>query len=636
MAVILPIIPCIATLLVLRSREIFGWRGSFLSAALIWGLLVTGITEVLSVLRLIEFGALSITWGVISLLLLWLLFRDRKNIQNLFQNLKFDGLPRFQLFLLGCIISIVAVIGVTAWISPPNTSDSMTYHLSRIIHWMQNQSVAFYPTHILRQLHQNPWSEYALLQFQVLLGNDRLANFVQWFSMVGSIFGVSLIAKEMKADVRGQILAAVACATIPMGILQGSSTQTDHVLSFWLVCFVHFALQFKKDASPLNALGMGAALGLAILTKATAYIYAFPFMAWIGVTALKPFQSRKIALIGLAVLLAFALNFRHYTRNHYLYGHPLGPRNEGPQYGYANETFSPAPVTSNIIRNISLHLGTSIEQPNPGLDKFLYALHDVIGISANDPRTTWGGTVFRSGGITFDEDIAGNPVHLIFIITAILLSTRQSKEKDVSLYVLSLLLGFLLFCAYLKWQPWHSRLHLPLFVLLSPLIGLTFSRIREIRAANIAMAALVVFALPWVFYNTTRPILGSDSIFTSDRTELYFRKQPGLAEPYIAASDFLSELDCPNIGLILGDKRWEYPLWVLVRERMDSPIHLEHVEVGNESQRLYSEEHVSRLNLCAIVFIRPNPPAGISVGNTSYAQAWRSEPITIFSRETFP
>lgn len=633
MAAFLPIIPFIAVVLILRSREIFGWRGSFLFAALVWGFLVTGITEVLGVLRLIEFGALCITWGIISLFVLWLLFRHRKNIHDLFQNLKFAGLPRFQLFLVGGVSFIVVAIGIIAWASPPNTSDSMTYHLSRVIHWMQNKSVAFYPTHILRQLHQNPWSEYALLQFQVLLGNDRLANFVQWFGMVGSIFGVSLIAKELKADARGQIFAAVACAAIPMGILQGSSTQTDHVLTFWLVCFVYFTLQFKKDASPLNALGMGAALGLAILTKATAYIYAFPFMAWIGLSALKPFQSRKIALIGLAALLAFALNFRHYTRNHYLYGHPLGPRNEGPQYGYVNETFSLASVTSNVIRNISLHLGTSIEQPNPALDKFLYSLHDVIGISANDPRTTWGGVIFRSGGITFDEDIAGNPVHLILIIAAIFLFFRQAKEMDGNLYVLSLLLGFLLFCAYLKWQPWHSRLHLPLFVLFAPVIGRTFSRLRQTQIANIAMAALVLLALPWVFYNTTRPILGSGSVFVSERTELYFRKQPWLFEPYAAAADVLSEINCSNVGLMIGDKRWEYPLWVLMRERTDRPVWLEHVEVRNESRRLYDE---SRVTVCAVFFIRPNPPEAISIVGNTYWRVWNSEPITIYAQSPSP
>ena len=48
----------------------------------------------------------------------------------------------------------------------------------------------------------------------------------------------SLRPEIMVVAAYGQILSAVICATIPMGILEGSSTQTDYTTSFWLVCFV--------------------------------------------------------------------------------------------------------------------------------------------------------------------------------------------------------------------------------------------------------------------------------------------------------------------------------------------------------------------------------------------------------------
>jgi len=89
------------------------------------------------------------------------------------------------------------------------------FHMSRVVHWIQNKSVAHYPTHILRQLHQNPWSEFGILQFQILSSSDRLANLVQWFSMVGAVLGVSLIAKRLGADLRGEVFAAVTVATVP-------------------------------------------------------------------------------------------------------------------------------------------------------------------------------------------------------------------------------------------------------------------------------------------------------------------------------------------------------------------------------------------------------------------------------------
>ena len=125
------------------------------------------------------------------------------------------------------------------------------------------------------------------MQFQVLSGGDQWANLVQWFSMFGSVVGVSLIAKQLGADIRGQVLAAVIAVTIPMGILQASSTQNDYVTAFWLVCLVYYILRFKEQPRCANAVGVGASLGLALLTKGTAYLYAFPLLVWFAFSAFR-------------------------------------------------------------------------------------------------------------------------------------------------------------------------------------------------------------------------------------------------------------------------------------------------------------------------------------------------------------
>ena len=103
-------------------------------------------------------------------------------------------------------------------------------------HWSQNQSVAFYPTHILNQLYLPPWAEYAALQVMLLGGDYRLAQLVQWFSMLGSLACASLIALELGASPRGQLFSAFFPVMLPMGILQVLSTQNDYVVAFWLVC----------------------------------------------------------------------------------------------------------------------------------------------------------------------------------------------------------------------------------------------------------------------------------------------------------------------------------------------------------------------------------------------------------------
>jgi 4-amino-4-deoxy-L-arabinose transferase-like glycosyltransferase len=95
---------------------------------------------------------------------------------------------------------------------------------------------------------------------------------------------VSLAAKQLGGDRRAQILTVVVAATIAMGIMQTSSTQNDYVVAFWLVCLVVFVLRLNRQRPGTGltgeALVVGGALGLglALLTKPTAYVFAVPFM----------------------------------------------------------------------------------------------------------------------------------------------------------------------------------------------------------------------------------------------------------------------------------------------------------------------------------------------------------------------
>ena len=96
--------------------------------------------------------------------------------------------------MLAGIAAIGLATGAIALFAVPITVDSMTYHLARVAHWAQHASIAFYPTHVIRQIHQPPWAEYAVLHLFLLWGGYRLANVVQWVSMMLSLVGVSVIA----------------------------------------------------------------------------------------------------------------------------------------------------------------------------------------------------------------------------------------------------------------------------------------------------------------------------------------------------------------------------------------------------------------------------------------------------------
>jgi len=197
----LPIV-CLAALFVALYRRdpLRDVRRQFLNAAIFWGVLCWGFTEALSLFHWLTAPGLAICWSAATIGAAWLAWRKPRP-SDLGQTATgtveswntFDGLIFIAIGL------ILLLTGVVALCAAPTTWDSMTYHLARCTHWMQNRSVIHYPTHILRQLHMPPWSEFCLLQFILLAGNDCFVNFVQWFSMVGSVIGVSIIARDLGA-----------------------------------------------------------------------------------------------------------------------------------------------------------------------------------------------------------------------------------------------------------------------------------------------------------------------------------------------------------------------------------------------------------------------------------------------------
>jgi len=287
-------------LLFLIFKKIICWRSSALAASVIWGVLLVFITELLSIFNLINFKFILLSWGLITLMLcivafcLYLFNADSKI--NLIPAC-FPQKIEFNKYLASLLILLtlnVLILGLIAFIAAPNNSDSVTYHMSRVIHWIQNANIAHYPTNITRQLYSGPFAEFVILHLQILSDGDRFANLVQWFSMIGSVIGASLIAKQLKADIRGQSFSAVIASAIPMGILQSSTTQNNFVVSFWLVCFVYYLLKLKEIENEKSVLiyscAGGIALGLAFLTKATAYVISLPFLIWLFISVIKKFK----------------------------------------------------------------------------------------------------------------------------------------------------------------------------------------------------------------------------------------------------------------------------------------------------------------------------------------------------------
>ncbi|MGH2373610.1 MAG: ArnT family glycosyltransferase [Gemmatimonadales bacterium] len=621
----MPILPILSAYLLFRLFRKRRPRGeAALQAAAIWGVLLLCMTEVLSAFHALDVVGIAGGWVLMIALLAAMLRRPARPTAPVLEP---EAVPRWVSIPVAVTLAATLVIALVA---PPNSTDSMTYHLARVAQWIQRASVEPYATSIVRQIFMPPWADYAILHFQVLAGgSDRLAPLVQWLAFAGCMVLAADIARQLGGSGGERGLAVVLTATLPMAVVQASSTQADLVTAFWCGVFAWTVLAAEPRAEPGHALLPASALGLAMATKGTAYVVCAPFALWWLISRGRAIGWRRgavqAAAFGVVVVL---LNAPMFARNVGLFDHPLGPTEQ--RTALANTSYGLGPLTSNLVRNATLHLATPNETWNAALADGVERLHRLVGLDPSDPRTTWHENEFGVRILRTKESRTGNPFHFMLLGVALLVLCLRPSPAVHRRYALAVLLGGVLFCWVFRWQQWHSRLHTPLFLLAGPLVAVALGPMLTGNRKAFLGLALWVAALPWLVANESRPLLRiraltqTPSILATPRAHQYFVEDAGIEAPYRRVVADLVRTGCDTLGVAGGEKTGVYPLVPLARAH-GLRLKLIYVNVDNETRIL--EEHP---RICALLVEehgadwRPEPPYD------ALKLAWRDERVAFW------
>jgi 4-amino-4-deoxy-L-arabinose transferase-like glycosyltransferase len=492
--------------------------------------------------------------------------------------------------LIAIIAIILAILAFIALKSPPNSTDAMAYHLPRVLYWAQQHSVSFFSTPYLNQIMLQPFAEYLMLQTYILSGGDHFINLVAWLACLTSIVAVAAIAKQFGADLRGQLLAALFCATLPNGILQASGAKNDYALAAWLACAAYFLLR-APEGNRSDAVFAGLALGVALGTKATAYLFAPALILAIAIPSRKWWRGHLTA-IALIAVCALALNLPQYVRNRNLSGSPLGfdsAQGDG-KYRWQNDKFGWRSTVSNLLRNSTEQLGARSDHWNRSVYDAVISAHQKLGLNIDDPSTTWVGAHYEPPRNANHETNAPNRWHLAILALCFLVMPWRSPR--LALYLCALIAGFVLFCAYLKWQPFMARMFLPLFVLACPAVIVIRPKILQLALVLL----LLDTAKPYLFENWVRPLKGPNSILRTTRDSQYFNDLHLWnieAKTYEQVASAAAS-GCLLIGVDSNDLQLEYPFEALLRER-NPQVQFVHVNVTNPSKKYDSPAQPCRV-----------------------------------------
>jgi hypothetical protein len=556
--------------------------GEALLRGWLWTQLATLLTaEILSLGSFLTPGVLTAVWTGFAMVVLILVRPWRGfHIQPVYSE-PAEGVPGapWRWLMLGVILVLALLTLAAGLASAPNTSDSLSYRLPRVEQMAQAGHLGAFMSGSLRQLSMPPFPDIALAQLRILTHDDRLLALVQWQGFLVAILAAARIGGRIASGAgpdqarSARIWSALLVATVPMAVLQASSTQTDLLTAAFVLVLIERCLSWKPKPSLTVSIEIGITAGLLSLTKGTGVLVGLPFgLCFLGMVV----RSRHSGCWQHALIagcLACLLFVPHAIRQHQIFGTFLGPAGEG--------VLVERPGTAGFFDTALRHALQSLRPGDPVTTAWTAA--------AVDQLANWTGAISDRGGNTFPgsrfdeplpwariwhEDFAPAPLHSLLLVLAIgaaLLSGRRAEPIGVRSYALAWLAAAALFALLIRWQVWGTRLQLPLLLAGMPLAGWWMANRFGRESAPLHRTLL---AMPFVLsgfaaalLNQSRPLVGERSVLTVDRVRSMFANNPAEATEFVQIADRIRDESWTRIGMVGGETSSEYPLWALLRPR---------------------------------------------------------------------
>jgi len=613
------------------------WRLAAVSAAVVFGVLVVIVTETLSVFHLLTRTASLVCWGVVLVVavVLWWVRGGR------------PALPRFRVTPVGLgIVAVIAVIGVIAWMAPPNSTDAMTYHMARVWMWEQYGTLAHYPVFDTRHLYNPPLTEFIQLHIFLLDNGDNATNLVQWVALMLGVVAAPYAAAQFGAGPRGQMLASAFTVSIPIGVQQASGAKNDLLVAVWILCvLVYTSLLLQRHDGPQMrwyVLGLAGSVALATFTKPTGYLFSLPILLWLGLVWLLRGRWRIFAVAAVVAVSILAVNGPHFVRNYSSFGNPISDTSDSSNITVDQVSLkgTVSIATRNVLVNTPLP---------PSVTPFIYRnleqLHEWMGIDLNAGTTTFEDRQFRfiEWQDAFVESRTPNPLHLGLIVVAYGIMLVRARHMPRVFFVLAavVLLQSLLFPMLIAWQTWSSRLQLSIFLTGGVLVGIVFERGLPEWVLRAVAVVMMVGAVPWLVNGRPRSFITVErtktvAMTSVPREQIYFLREPDLYQPYVGLMAYLDTAEgCSSVG-IYTEVQWQYPLLHGLEHTIPG-VRVQYLDAVEPLVSLYERSPFADFEPCMVIDATHGSDDVLryDVDGQPFYRMWRTEPYSVYQPAGF-
>ena len=464
-----------------------------------------------------------------------------------------------QLAVLGAIV--LAAVGYQAFLvvaTPPNNYDSLTYHLPRVVAWLQQGHVGYFDAATARANAFPGNAELGILYTVALLGRDTLAALPQFLAELAVLACVYGTGRRLGFGRPAAVFAALLTATLSQFALQAVTTQNDLVVASFIAAAIYFVLGSDRRELPLAALAMALAVG----TKLTGLL-ALPLIV---AAALLLLPRRRIAELVVWGAVAFAgFGAFWYVQNTIQTHHPLGVVPEADSY-HPHRT---AGGTVSTAARISWRFVdfTGLNPPDGLVSGLARTGADVFAaahIAPNPPGATANGFGFTPSAVASEDTSYFSVLGFLLLVplsvgfVAAWLCRRASPARGIVAGALPL---FILVIALTQsYNPWLGRFMLIPVAVAMPLTACLYERrLRLLSLLAAVVGAATLFGTH--AHNMAKPVglSGRPAVWAMPRSEAASMAvgSLGLALPFI---DRIVPPDA-ELGVVLGSNDPSYPLY---------------------------------------------------------------------------
>ena len=556
-----------------------------------WLTLLFLITETTGIFRVLSRTSLLIAWGLVILIEVSVCIFNRKGLKKNKKYIMDQAAQGLRVLssdkvVLVSMIAIVFLLVRSTWLAMntvPDNYDSMTYHLTRIMYWIQHRSAGYFETPDVRHLVSPVLAEYVNLHLVLLTGNDLLVNLVQNVSSYGCVLLVFGILKKLNVSTAWATTGCIALLTMNAFSAEAITTQTDIVAAFILLIDVYLMLTVlsskRLQCEPETCfvfLFLGLCSGLLYITKGQAAIVALAVAVFIIISRIvkKDVFLTLLKLGTIAIVMALIIAFPSFFRNSKHFSDPLASN-------YMNTIAIGTKELRYILMNIVKNYGNlAVGKTNP--EELVHIANEIaqwLKVDINDGAISFDNKEYALYySLTMDSSsiyvIA--PILLVCLLVGLAFSVIRRRDYDFISFVF--LLTVPLSMGIIRWQPWVVRLLIPsicvgligAFYFINAIFHAPLQNSRsDIGLARVRLFAGYIFGTLLVFqciacsfdsFEYLKSVAMQNIRHEKAREELYYTYNSGAYPAYKEIKDYVSQREGKKIGLSIDVGVYQYPI----------------------------------------------------------------------------